>query len=126
MKPKTMKVLYWVVTVIFCLAMLMSGISELLQTESSIVVMTHLGYPAYLNIILGVAKVLGVLAIFQWKFRTVKEWAYAGFLIDFIGAGASMYFSGDGILPALSPLIFIAVMFTSYFLGKKVEEQTKK
>ncbi len=119
MKPKTIKVLYWVFTILFCLAMLMSGISSLILTEQSNEVMKHLGYPSYLNIILGVAKVLGAIAILQWKFKTVKEWAYAGFTIDFIGASASMIFSGDAILMALSPAIFLAVMFASYALWKK-------
>ena len=82
--------------------------------------MVHLGYPMYLNIIMGIAKVLGVLALLQWKFKTIKEWAYAGFTIDFIGAGASMYFSGDGIMGVLTILPFLVVMFLSYWLWKKV------
>ena len=126
MKPKTIKILYWAVTILFSLAMLMSGILEVMQTEQSVEVIRHLGYPAYVNTIIGVAKILGVIAILQWKFRTVKEWAYAGFTIDFIGAGASMYFAGDEILTALSPVIFIAVMFISYFLWKKTDKVQKK
>src|SRR3989344_5463055 len=117
MKPKTIKIIYWAVTILFSLAMLFSGISEIMQTEQGKEVMKHLGYPVYVNTILGVAKILGVVALLQWKYKTIKEWAYAGFLIDFIGAGASMYFAGDGLLNAVSPVIFIAVMFVSYFLG---------
>ena len=116
MKPKTIRIIYWIVTILFSLAMLFSAVSELMQTEQAKEVMKHLGYPIYANIIIGVAKILGVLAILQWKFKTLKEWAYAGFTIDFIGAGASMYFAGNGILMALSPVIFLAVMFVSYFL----------
>ena len=105
--------------------MLFSGISEVMQTEQAKEIMKHLGYPIYVNTIIGIAKILGALAILQRKFRTLKEWAYAGFTIDFIGAGASMYFAGDGILMALSPLVFLAVMFISYFLWKKVEKMKK-
>src|SRR3989338_3551310 len=121
MKPKTIRIIYWAFTILFCLGMLFSGVSELMQTPQSVEVLKHLGYPAYLNIILGIAKVLGVLAILQWKFKTIKEWAYAGFAIDFLGASASLYFAGDGILVALSTLPFFAVMFTSYFFWKKKE-----
>ena len=92
-----------------------------MQIEQSKELMKHLGYPLYANTIIGVAKILGVIAILQWKFKTIKEWAYAGFTIDMIGAGASMYFAGDGILLALSPVLFLAAMFASYFLWKKVE-----
>ena len=119
MQPKTTKILYWIFTGIFCVGMLFSGFSQLMQVESSKEVMVHLGYPMYLNIILGIAKVLGVIALLQWKFKTIKEWAYAGFTIDFIGAGASMYFSGDGIMGVLSILPFLIVMFLSYWLWKK-------
>src|SRR3989338_3415456 len=121
MKPKTLKVLYWAVTILFAVFMLFSGIAELMQTQQSIDVLAQLCYPAYLNIILGVAKVLGVIAILQRTYPTLKEWAYAGFTIDFIGAGTSLYFADQGILMASSVLIFLAVMFTSYFLGKKVD-----
>ena len=99
----------------------MSGIFNVLQSKEAIVMMKHLGYPVYLLTILGVAKILGVVAILQQKFRTFKEWAYAGFTIDLVGASASFYFTGDGLGMILAPMIFLAVMFTSYFLWKRVE-----
>ena len=122
MKPKTIKIIYWIVTILFSLFMLYSGFSEIMQIEQAKEIMKHLGYPIYVNTIIGTAKILGAIAILQWKFRTIKEWAYAGFTIDLIGAGASMYFAGDGILLALSPFAFLAVMLISYFLWKKVEQ----
>ncbi|MEK6984619.1 MAG: DoxX family protein [Nanoarchaeota archaeon] len=125
MKPKTIKIIYWIITILFSLFMLFSGVSEIIQTEQAKEVMKHLGYPIYVNTIIGVAKILGVIAILQWKFKTIKEWAYAGFTIDFIGAGASIYFSGDGILKALPIIPFLAVMFISYFLWKKVDKIRK-
>ena len=123
MKPKTIKIIYWAVIILFSLFMLFSGVSELMQTEQAKEIMKHLGYPVYVNTIIGVAKILGALAILQWKFKTLKEWAYAGFTIDFIGASTSFYFAGDGILMILSPFIFLAVMFLTYFLWKKVEKK---
>ena len=125
MKPKTIKIIYWIVTTLFSLAMLFSGVTEVTQTKQANEVMKHLGYPVYVNTIIGVAKILGAIAILQTKFRTVKEWAYAGFTIDFIGAAASLYFAGDGILMALSTMPFLAVMFISYYLWKKVEKMKK-
>ena len=126
MKPKTINIIYWIVTILFSLFMMFSGVLEIMQTEQAKEVMKHLGYPIYVNTIIGAAKILGALAILQWNFRTLKEWAYSGFTIDFIGAGASMYFAGEGILTALSVLIFLAAMFTSYFLWKKIERMKIK
>ena len=121
MKQKTIKILYWGVTILFSLGMLFSGFTDILQIEQAQEVMKHLGYPLYLNMILGVAKIIGVIVLLQWKFKTIKEWAYAGFTIDFIGASASMFFAGDGILKALSTIPFFVILFISYFLWKKVE-----
>lgn len=121
MSPRSVRIIYWVATILFALAMISSGVQELMQTESAKNVLIQLGYPVYLNIILGVAKVLGAIAILQWKFKAIKEWAYAGFTIDIVGAAASMLFTGVPILMALPiPALFFAVMFTSYFTGKKV------
>jgi hypothetical protein len=120
MKPKTVKIIYWVVTVLFSVFMLFSGISGILQVESAKEAMKHLGYPVYLNTIIGTEKILGVIALLQCKFKTIKEWAYAGFAIDIIGAAASMFFAGDGIFMVLSTVPFLVVMFASYFLWKKL------
>ena len=125
MKPTTIKIIYWIVTILFALFMLVGAVSEIIQTKQSKELMKHLGYPIYVNTIIGVAKILGIIAILQWKFRIIKEWAYAGFTIDLIGASASMFFTGDGILTAVSPMIFLAVMFFSYFLWKKMEKISK-
>lgn len=122
MKPKSEKILYWVITVIFSLAILQSAVVEIMQTESSKQLMDMLGYPHYLNTILGVAKILGVIAIIQPWFKTIKEWAYAGFSIDFIGAMASGMYATDEIAIIIVPLIFLVVMFLSYYFWKKTEQ----
>ena len=124
MSRKGLKITYWVFTSIFALFMLFSGFSELIGTEAGNAVLTGLGYPLYLNYILGIAKILGAIAIIQVnidvKFQTIKEWAYAGFTFDIIGASLSFLFSGAGIGDVLMPLVFLVVMFVSYGLWKKV------
>lgn len=120
---KKTKITYWVVTILFVLAMLQSGITQLIQTEGSKEVMNLLGYPMYLLTILGVTKILGAVVLLQGKLRTLREWAYAGFTIDFMGASVSGAFIGD-MLIVIVPLVFLAVLFLSYFLWKKVEQLT--
>jgi len=119
MKPKIIKIIYWVSTILFVLANLFSGITSIMRTESGVELMKGLGYASYVLIILGLAKVLGSIALVQDKFRTLKEWAYAGFTFDILGASASFAFTGSPISAVLSPLIFLAVMFVSYFSWKK-------
>ena len=119
MSSKAVRVWYWIVTILFAGFMVFSAISELMQVPSGVAVMEHLGYPSYLNYILGVAKILGAIALVQTKWRTVKEWAYAGFTIDIVGAALSMLFVGDPISGVLFTLLFLVVMFISYALWKK-------
>ncbi|SMO79379.1 DoxX family protein [Fodinibius sediminis] len=118
---KKIKIAYWTVTILFALAMLQSGIVQLIPTEGSKEVMTLLGYPIYLLTILAIAKLLGAVVLVMGRFKTLKEWAYAGFAFDFIGASASGAYIGE-IQIIIGPLVFLAVMFLSYYLWKRMEQ----
>ena len=122
MKTKTIKTFYWIVTSIFCLANLGSGISGFFPNKQGLDVMIQLGYPAYLLIIIGIAKILGSVAVIQTKFKTIKEWAYAGFTIDYIGASTSFIFVNGEIFAIILPIIFLTVLFASYISWKKLNQ----
>jgi hypothetical protein len=89
---------------------------ELMQHPEMIKGFQHLGYPSYLLTILGVAKLLGVAALVYPRWRTLTEWAYAGFSFDLLGASASHAFSGDPLANILSPLVFLGLLSASYWL----------
>ena len=91
----------------------------------SVKIMADLGYPAYILIILGVAKILGGIAILQPKYDTIKEWAYSGFVIDILGAAASIYFVSKNFAGVMFCLVFLLPIFGSYFLWKKVQGMKK-
>ena len=78
--------------------------------------LAHLGYPAYLLTILGGAKLIGAVALLQYRAPTLREWAYAGFTIDLIGAVASHLFSGDSLSVASMPAVFLLILAASYAL----------
>lgn len=118
MQPKTIKIIYWIVTILFCALMLYSGISQLILLPQGVEIMTHLGYPNYVSIILGVAKILGVVALLQPWFKTIKEWAYAGFAIDLVGATIS-FGAVDGVMAALSLIPFLIFFAIVYYVWKK-------
>ncbi len=73
----------------------------------------HLGYPLYLMRILGLAKILGAVAIVTNRSRTLAEWAYAGFVFDLVGAVASHLIVGDGPI-AVAPAVMLALVLASY------------
>ena len=122
---KKLKTWYWITTIIFALMMIMDGVGGITQQEAGKEVLKHLGYPMYLLIIVGIAKLLGAASILQNKFKIIKEWAYAGFAINFIGAFASRAFVGDGISLLIPPLIALVIMFVPYILWKKLTSNVK-
>ena len=121
MKPKTIKTLYWVSTIFIAVLMLLDGYGGVTQQVAGQEVIKHLGYPLYVLIIFGAAKILGAIAIVQTKYKTLKEWAYAGFAFTFIGASASRALAGDGPGEIIFPLVVLAVLLIPYFLWKKYE-----
>ena len=58
-------------------------------------VFRHLGYPPYLLLFLGTAKILGVAAVLAPGLPRLKEWAFAGLTFDLIGALYSHVSVGD-------------------------------
>ena len=109
---KRNKIIYWISTIWLALAMLASGLQQLFHTKAFVDIVIPLGYPLYFLDILGVWKILGVIAILIPKFRLLKEWAYAGFFFAMSGAVFSHIASGDSmieIVPSLTLLIMTVV-----------------
>lgn len=119
MTSKTRSTIYWIVTGIFGIAMIADGFGGVTRAQAGIDVLVHLGYPVYLLTIVGIAKIIGGLAILQPVWRTVKEWAYAGFVINCLGAFGSRYFIGDTGIDLFFPIIFLGITIGSYVVWKK-------
>jgi hypothetical protein len=110
---------YWGVTGLFAGLMLLSATMYLAGGQQVREGVAHLGYPAYLLVILGTAKFLGSLALLQSRVPTLREWAYAGFTINLLGATASHVFSGDPVGRAIVPMAALVVLGVSYVLQPK-------
>lgn len=105
-------IIYWIATLWLSLGMVSTGIVQLIKMEEEVTNITHLGYPVYFLSILGVWKLLGVVAVLIPKFSLLKEWAYAGFFFAMTGALLSRMAIGDpmnSMLPALLLLFLTAV-----------------
>ncbi len=83
---KRNSIIFWISTGLFTAFMLMSTIPNILSTEEWLEIFRQLGYPAYMLPFLGVAKLLGLVAIVVPGFPRLKEWAYAGLFFDLAGA----------------------------------------
>ena len=114
------KTMYWILTALSVVPTAGSGILELFTNgpESVVQNIQSLGYPLYVLRILGLAKVLGAIAILSGRSPRLKEWAYAGFTFDFLGATASYLLVGN-TAQAPIPFLFFALLMGSYLFWNR-------
>jgi hypothetical protein len=117
---KKTNIIYWTATILFGGFMLFSAIPDIIVVPEAVEFLSNkLGYPQYIIPFLGVAKTLGVIALFIPGFPRVTEWAYAGLTFDLIGATYSGY-SVDGFQPgSLFMLVIFGVEAVSYIYWHK-------
>lgn len=123
---KRNKIIYWVATLWLSLGMLSTGMVQLTKMEEEVASMDTLGYPVYLLTILGLWKMLGVIAILIPKFPLVKEWAYAGFFFVMSGALISHLAVGDEWMTLLGPSLLLLLTGISWYFrpaAKKLVNQ---
>src|SRR3569623_3338 len=116
--PKRNKIIYWIATIWLALGMLSTGVVQLLKAingQGGLDMITHLGYPAYLLSLLGIWKILGVIAVLIPKFPLLKEWAYAGFFFVMSGAIFSHIASSDPINQIFPALLLLVLTFISWY-----------
>jgi len=120
---KKTNIFYWIFTGLFAAMMLGSAILDVFSSPVAVKGMhEELGYPVYFIPFIGVAKVLGVLAILLPISTKIKEWAYAGLVFDLIGATFSIMAIGkpDWMFMAL-PLFLAIASYTFYHKRKKLQ-----
>lgn len=114
------KIIYWTATI---LIFLFEGVLPALtgQSEMAKEGIRHLGYPEYFGLMLVVFKVVGAIVLIVPKApKRIKEWAYAGFGIDFICASVS-HWAVDGLGgDTFFPLVVFAVLAVSYIYYHKI------
>ena len=123
---KKTKILYWTFTILFSLMMFGASIPDILIQPIAIKGMhDDLGYPIYLIPFVGIAKLLGVIAILIPGFPRIKEWAYAGLMIDIIGAFYSIVAVGSPVANWAFMFLPLALGILSYvFYHKKLSQQS--
>ena len=112
---KRNRIIYWVATSLLCAGMTGSGISQILHLNEMNELIYHVGYPLYFMYIIGVWKLLGVIAILIPKYPLLKEWAYAGFFFLLTGALVSHIFMGDTGNAIFGPLFQTIFVIVSWY-----------
>src|SRR5687768_3421636 len=101
------KIIYWIATGLVAAGMLLSAVMYLTRNPELIKSFSALGIPLFLVSLLGVAKLLGAIALIAPGLKELKEWAYAGFAFTFIGAVWTHIATGT---PWIAPLVFLMLL----------------
>jgi hypothetical protein len=110
--PQARRYVFWGTTALFAVPMAASGVMGALLTPHMVASMQSLGYPNHLLHILALAKFLGLPVLFAGnRYPRLREWAYAGFTFELLGAAVSLVISGQN--PAM-PLVFLGLLGASY------------
>ncbi|ASE61192.1 DoxX family protein [Chryseobacterium indologenes] len=112
---KRTKIIYWIFTLWMALGMVSTAIVQLMKNKDELANFTNLGYPAYLMTIIGVWKLLGVIAILIPKRLLLKEWAYAGFFFVMSGAVISHLIVGDPAGRTFPAVLLLALVLISWY-----------
>lgn len=119
---KAAKIAYWTFTILMIILMLFSAVSGFTKNPDGEAMMQHIGYPMSVLRLLGVAKILGVIAILVPGYPRLKEWAYAGFVFDLTGALHAGLAVGDPLVQWSFVLFGLILIFGSYFLYHKIRK----
>lgn len=115
---KRNKIIYWIATIWLSLGMVATGAVQLFKGKAGqggLDMITHLGYPVYVLTLLGIWKILGVVAVLVPKFALLKEWAYAGFFFVMSGAIFSHLSIGDSVNEIFPSLLLLILTIISWY-----------
>jgi len=107
---------YWIITAILSFCIFSGGLAQALQVKGVVEGFKPLGYPTYFISIIGVWKMLGIIAILLPKFKLLKEWAYAGIFFTMTGAVISHIASNDVKVQIIAPIVFVVFTVLSWYL----------
>jgi len=87
------KIIYWISTVWLAAGMLATGVQQLMKVQlegalspPGVYGILDLGYPVYVLTLIGIWKLLGVIALLIPNYALIKEWTYAGIFFLLTGA----------------------------------------
>lgn len=112
---KAKKITYWISTIWLSLGMTSTGIVQIMHLPDETKMITDLGYPGYFMTLIGVWKLLGVIAVLLPKTALLKEWAYAGFFFTMSGAIVSHLAKGEVFATILPPALLLVLTCISWY-----------
>ena len=109
-------VAYWAVSAPVLLETAVGIQWDLARIPYVLDILVRLGFPPYFATILGVSKILALVAILLPRTARLKEWAYAGLVFVYVGAAACHVAIGDTLGNVLTPLVLAVITLVSWGL----------
>jgi hypothetical protein len=117
---KRNKIIYWIATAWLSLGMVSTALVQLFKGKEGsggVNSIIQLGYPVYFLTILGIWKILGVIAVLIPRYPLLKEWAYAGFFFAMSGAIFSHIALGKSVKEIFPPLLLLILTVVSWYFS---------
>ncbi|HEY4326856.1 MAG TPA: DoxX family protein [Mucilaginibacter sp.] len=122
---KRINIIYWICTGLVVAGIGIGSIFDTISSTESVQIVRNLGYPDYLVPFLGIAKILGLVAIVVPGYPKLKEWAYAGITFDLLGASYSQMALGKPLVNLIGITIPFVLLGASYVFYHKKLNMTK-
>jgi DoxX-like family len=107
---------YWTATLLLGTENVVGGLMAIFRWTPYAAILKHLGYPEYFMVIIGIWYTAAGVILLAPRFPRLKEWAYAGLVINFTGAAASHMVAGDPVGALVAPTLFTGLAITSWAL----------
>lgn len=115
---KARLITYWILTGYLAFESIFSSTWDFnwLNKGFALNIMQHIGFPPYFLIIKGIATLLAAPVFLLPGLKLLKEWAYFGTFMIYVGAIASHLAMGDGFKDFAAPIIFLLIAVASWAL----------
>lgn len=109
------KITYWIATLWASLGLVATALVQILKLKTKNDFITDLGYPGYFLTLIGIWKILAVIALLTPGFVRVKEWAYAGLFFLMSGAIFSHLAVSDPFGKMFPALLLFTLILVSWY-----------
>lgn len=104
-------------TALLSLLMLFSASFYIINNEEVTNIFINLGFPSFIIYPLAALKIIGVIFLWFGKGSFLREWAYAGFLFNFLLALGAHLNAADGEFQGAA--LALVLLIISYAFDKK-------
>ncbi|CAN5844081.1 hypothetical protein BH11BAC4_BH11BAC4_09230 [soil metagenome] len=121
MENKQIKSAYWISLVLMTIVMLISSVPCVLKLDYAVEHFCKvLKLPEYLLVFTGLTKLIGLMLLYIPNISKIKEWVFAGFAFDLMGAWYCNFRGMNSFTATIPIIIFMVILFAVYYFNKKL------